>query len=70
MTGPSGNRLFILPLEIHDRLPRLPILTSAAPRSVETLGEVFLNLSGQTGLPITLEASHCLFNICRLNSYF
>ena len=34
----------------------------AAPRSIETLGEEILNLSGQIDLPITLETSHYLFN--------
>ena len=31
------------------------------PRSIETLGEAILNLSGQIDLPITLETSHYLF---------
>ena len=39
------------------------LLTEAAPRSIETLGEAILNLSGQIDLPITLETSHYLFNI-------
>ena len=56
MTGPSGNRLSISP-------PQEFLLTSAAPRSIETLGEAILNLSGQLDLPITLETSHYLFNI-------
>ena len=51
MTGPSGNRLSICPL------------TSAAPRSIETLGEAILNLSGEIDLRITLETSHYLFNV-------
>ena len=33
------------------------------PRSIETVGEVILNLSGQIDLPITLETSHYLFII-------
>ena len=32
-----------------------------APRSIETLGEAILNLSGQIDLPVTLETSHYLF---------
>ena len=32
----------------------------SAPRSIETLGEAILNLSGQIDLPITLETSHYL----------
>ena len=47
MTGPSGNRLYICP--------------SAAPWSIETLGEAILNLLGQIDLPITLESSHCVY---------
>ena len=39
MTGPLGNRLSICPLRF--------LLTSAAPRSIETLGEAILNLKGQ-----------------------
>ena len=50
MTGPSGNRL----------------LTSASPRSIETLGEAILNLSGQIDLPITLETSHYLFIVINI----
>ena len=37
------------------------LLTSAVPRSIETLGEAILNLSGQIDLPITLETNHYLF---------
>ena len=44
-------------------------MTSAAPRSIETLGEAILNLSGQIDLPITLESSHYLFTIPLLYSF-
>ena len=49
-----------------DYSPRLP-RRGAAPRSIETLGEAILNLSGQIDLPITLETSHYLFTICIVN---
>ena len=42
----------------------------AVPRSIETLGEAILNLSGQIDLPITLETSHYLFNIGALMTLF
>ena len=32
-----------------------------SPRSIETLGEAILNLSGQIDLPITRGTSHYLF---------
>ena len=35
-------------------------------RSIETLGEAILNLTGQIDLPITLETSHYLFMIILL----
>ena len=54
MTGPSGKRLSICPLRFRIASPR-------APRSIETLGEAILNLSGQIDLPITLDTSHYLF---------
>ena len=60
MTGPSGNRLSICPL--RGSPPQEFLLTSAAPRSIETLGEAIMNFSGQIDLPITLETSHYLFN--------
>ena len=41
------------------------LLTLAAPRSIETLGEAILNVSGQIDLPITLGTSHYLFNVDR-----
>ena len=63
MTGPSDNRLSILPLRFRISPPQKFLLTSAAPRSIETFGEVILNLSGQIDLPITLETSHYLFDI-------
>ena len=53
MTGPSGNRLSICPLRFR--------IARAQPRSIRTLGEAILNLSGQIDLPITLETSHYLF---------
>ena len=56
MTGPSGNKLSVWP-------PQEFLLTSVSPRSIGTLGEAILNLSGQIDLPITLETSHYLFNI-------
>ena len=61
MTGPSGSRLSICPLRFG-LPPQEFLLTSAVPRSIETLGEAILNLSGQTDLPFTLETSHYLFN--------
>ena len=39
------------------------IADNIAPRSIEPLGEVIPNLSGQIDLPITLETSHYLFII-------
>ena len=61
MTGPSGNRLSVCPLRfIIAPPPQVFLLTSASPRSIETLGEAILNLSGQIDLPITLETSHYL----------
>ena len=62
MTGPSGNRLSICPLRFRIASQKF-LLTSAAPQSIETLGEAILNLLGQIDLPITLEISHYLFNI-------
>ena len=62
MTSPSGNRLSIFPLRFRTP-PQEFLLTSAAPRSKETLGEPILNLSGEIDLPITLETSHYLFTI-------
>ena len=64
MTGPSGNRLSICPLRFRIASPRV-LLPSAVPRSIETLGEAILNLSGQIDLPITLETSHYLFTILK-----
>ena len=46
MTGPSGNRLSICPLKFRSPLQEF-LLTSATPRSIETLGEAILDLSGQ-----------------------
>ena len=43
--------------------PQKFLLVSAAPWSIETLGEAILNLSGQIDLAITLETSPYLFNI-------
>ena len=72
MTGPSGNRLSICPLRFRIASPSVSIDLGCAsvdrnswgvPRSIETLGEVILNLSGQIDLPITLKTSHYLFNI-------
>ena len=76
MTGPSGNRLSICPLRFRIASPRVSIDRGTAevnrnswggdeaqPRSIETLGEAILNLSGQIDLPITLKTSHYLFNI-------
>ena len=77
MTSPSGNRLSICPLRFRIASPRVPIDRGEAsvnrnswggdpeakPRSIETLGEAILNLSGQIDLPITLETSHYLFTI-------
>ena len=65
MTGASGNRISICPLRFRIASPIVPI-DLAAPRSIETLGEAILNLSGQIDLPITLETSHYLFNIALL----
>ena len=62
MTGPSGNRLSICPLRFRIASPRVPIDLGCA-WSIETLGEMILNLSGQIDLPITLETSHYLFNM-------
>ena len=61
MTGPSGNRLSIFPLRFRTSPPQKFLLTSALPRSIETLGEAILNLSGQIDLLITLETSDYLF---------
>ena len=51
---------------LHDTFLDLDITvvnnTFCAPRSIETLVEAILNLSGQIDLPITLETSHYLFN--------
>ena len=61
MTAPWGNRLSICPLRFKIA-PPIFLLISPVPRSIETLGEAILNLSGQIDLPITLETSHYLFN--------
>ena len=55
MTGPLGNRLSICPLKFSIT-PQKNLLTSAAPQSIETLGEAILNLSGQIDLPITMRS--------------
>ena len=46
MTGLEGNRLSICPLRFRIASQEF-LLTSAAPRSIETLGEAILNLKGQ-----------------------
>ena len=63
MTGPSGNIGYLFAPRDSGSPPQVILLTSAAPRSIETLGEAILNLSGQIDLPITLETSNYLFNI-------
>ena len=63
MTGPSGNRLSICPLRFRIASPNISINPLAVPRSIETLEEAILNLSGQIDLPITLETSYYLFII-------
>ena len=63
MTGPSGNRQNYLPLEIQDRLPK----SSYAPRSIETLGDAILNLSGP--VETSLETIHYLFTVSSLETF-
>ena len=64
MTGPSDKGSLCAPVDSGSPPPKILLteaLIDSLPRSIETLGEAILNLSGQIDLPITLETSHYLF---------